>query len=160
MNKSLVSALVLCVSVGLVGCDQKPSSNATGTPTSGSSTTGGAKSQLGKSVEITKDVANRATEAGKAVGEAAEQVGDTAAGAWADLRSKAASEGEKRLSALKAKVQELQTSNPALFTSLNEMTKIAEGKLAELKTAGAEAWKSLADQVKTSLDEIQSRVGK
>ena len=126
--KSLVakSLLVVGLAAGLMvgGCDQKSGSGTGGGTTAPSGSTGsnsgagggGAKSLPGKVVETTKDVVNRANEAGAKVGEAAEQVGDTAMGAWADLRSKAASEGEKRLEGFKKKIQELQTTNPALFT--------------------------------------------
>lgn len=165
--KSLVakSLLVVGLAVGgvLVGCDQKSSSSTGGgtTAPSGStgSTSGGAKSLPGKVVETTKDVVNRAGEAGAKVGEAAEQVGDTAMGAWADLRSKAASEGEKRLEGFKKKIQELQTTNPALFTSLNEAAKMAETKIADLKKAGADAWKSISDDLKGKLDAIEKQLG-
>lgn len=164
--KSLVAKSLLVVGVAAVlvvgGCDQKSSKSGTGTTApSGStgSTSGGAKSIPGKSVELTKDVVNRANEAGAKVGEAAEQVGDTAMGAWADLRSKAVSEGEKRLAGFKTKIQELQTTNPALFTSLNEAAKMAETKIADLKKAGADAWKSLSDDLKSKLDAIEKQLG-
>jgi len=165
--KSLVakSLLVVGLAAGLMvgGCDQKSGSGTGGGTTAPSGSTGstssGAKSLPGKVVETTKDVVNRANEAGAKVGEAAEQVGDTAMGAWADLRSKAASEGEKRLEGFKKKIQELQTTNPALFTSLNEAAKMAETKIADLKKAGADAWKSLSDDLKSKLDAIEKQLG-
>ncbi len=169
--KSLVakSLLVVGLAAGLMvgGCDQKSGSGTGGGTTAPSGSTGsnsgagggGAKSLPGNVVETTKDVVNRANEAGAKVGEAAEQVGDTAMGAWADLRSKAASEGEKRLEGFKKKIQELQTTNPALFTSLNEAAKMAETKIADLKKAGADAWKSLSEDLKGKLDAIEKQLG-
>lgn len=162
MNKSLAMVLVCgVVGFGLVACDQKAPSGGgtTGGGSTGGSTSGGAKSLAGKSVETAKDVANRATEAGKKVGEAAESVGDTAAGAWADLRTKATTEGQKRLTSMKEKIAELQASNPALFTSMNEASKTVEAKLAELKTATSETWQKLSDEVKTTLDDMQKKLG-
>lgn len=161
MNKSLVSVLVSGVALGLalVGCDQKPSSGGSGTTGGTTAPAGSAKSLPGKVVETSKDVVNRANEAGKKVGEAADTVGDTAKGAWADLRSKAASEGEKRLSSLKEKIKGFEATNPAMFTSLNGAVKGVEAKIAELKGAGADTWQSLSEQVKATLDEIQKRLG-
>jgi hypothetical protein len=155
-KQSLITISVLAISMAVVACDQKPSSTTSGGTTAPA---GGAKSLPGKVVETTKDVVNRANEAGKKVGEAADSVGDTAKGAWADLRTAAFNEGDKRAKSFKAKVQELQTSNPALFTSVNEVMKNVEGKLGELKTAGVDAWKPLADQVKAGLDDVQKRLG-
>lgn len=163
MNTSNVVRMgaVLVAACGLVvaGCDQKPPSNTSGSGTTGTTApSGGAKSLAGKVVETSKDVANRATEKGKEVGAAAENAYDAAKGAWADLRASAVSESQKRLDGFKAKMRDLEARNPALFTTVENLRVSAEAKLAELKNAGADAWRSIADDVKAKLDEIETRL--
>lgn len=158
--KSIVTAAVLAVSMALVACDQKPSSSTTGGGTGGTTApAGGAKSLAGKSVESAKNVVNKVNATQAAESAAAENAGDVAKGAWADLRTAAAAEADKQLATIKAKLKDLQVSNPALFTSLNEAVKTVEGKIGELKTAGADTWQALANQVKAAIADIQKRIG-
>lgn len=160
VKMSVVAASAFAISMALVACDQKPSSTSGGATSAPASSSGsGAKSLPGKVVETAKDVAGRASDASKAAAAAADNVGDAAKGAWADLRTAAASEGEKQLGTIKAKLKDLETTNPALFTSLNEAAKSVEGKIGELKSAGADTWQALADKVKAEIAEIQKKMG-
>ena len=156
MNKVLSVAVLAAAGMVLLGCEKSDPGTKSGTTAPTSPT------MADKAKEATKDAAAATKDAVKsgvdATKDAAKSATDAAKAGWEDLRSKAASESEKAIATLKTEIEAIKASKPQLHTSLSEMVKNAEAKLAELKTAAADKWQSISTELSASIERIKTQL--
>lgn len=155
MKKVLSVAVLAAAGLMFTGCEKSDPGTTTGGTTSGTSITDKAKDATKNAAAATKDAVKTGVDATK---DAAKSATDAAKAGWEDLRSKAAAESEKAITALKTEIEGIKTSKPQLHTSLSEMMKGAESKLTELKSAAADKWQTLSTELTATLDKIKTQL--